>query len=144
MSIQISVLVFIGNPLDSPSNRHTALFLADPDGKTALVYVAGTQNFFTCTEHTGYIPETEPGTESDLAGVIPVAELPDSIGVSTALLKSAIMSTPINNSDREWNCQNWVCDALARLVGRGFIDSSQRERACNAMVDVCLEAKYEE
>lgn len=44
----------------------------------------------------------------------------------------------------DWNSQNWVGDALGRLVTAGYLDTKDRDRALDEMVDVVLEAKDEE
>lgn len=55
----------------------------------------------------------------------------------------AVLSTPIRNGDADWNCQNWVGDALGRLVRKGFISGVQKEEGIDAMVDAVLEGADE-
>lgn len=59
-------------------------------------------------------------------------------------LRATISGTPVVNQDGDWNSQNWVGDALGRLVTAGYLESGARDRALDAMVDVILEAKDEE
>lgn len=97
----------------------------------------------------GYNLKKKPLTGScaaclDLARVIPVSTLPSSIPISA--LRSTISETLIQygDGDTDWNGQNWVGDALGRLVGAGYLDSEARDRGLDAMVDVIMEAKDEE
>ncbi|KAJ5797878.1 uncharacterized protein N7503_007174 [Penicillium pulvis] len=80
----------------------------------------------------------------DLARVIPVSTLPSSIPISA--LRSTVSETLIRDGDgdTDWNGQNWVGDALGRLVGAGYLDSEARDRGLDAMVDVIMEAADEE
>jgi hypothetical protein len=138
MPTRLFVLVYVASPLDYARYRHTALFFEFAAGTTTLIHIRGAYGIFSLEEKTHYDPEAS----RSLAGKIPVAELPDSI--STASIKSTVISTPIKNSDREWNCQNWVGDALSRLVKHGFLDPERRITGFNKMIDVCMEAKDEE
>jgi hypothetical protein len=47
-------------------------------------------------------------------------------------------------SNRDWNCQNWVGEALSGLVAVGAVTVEQRGLAIGAMTDVILEAEDEE
>lgn len=69
-----------------------------------------------------------------------MAEIPDS--ARAASIKAVIYATPIRNgrSDLDWNCQNWVGEALARLVDSGYVSAAQRDQALDKMIDVCMEA----
>lgn len=77
-----------------------------------------------------------------LAKAVPVSSIPDTVSVSS--LRATISGTPIANQDGDWNSQNWVGDALGRLVTAGYLESGARDRALDDMVDVILEAKDEE
>lgn len=80
----------------------------------------------------------------DLARVIHVSTLPSSIPISA--LRSTVSETLIRDGDgdTDWNGQNWVGDALGRLVGAGYLDSEARDHGLDAMVDVIMEAEDEE
>lgn len=77
-----------------------------------------------------------------LAKAVPVSSIPDTVSVSS--LRATISGTPVVNGDGDWNSQNWVGDALGRLVTAGYLESGARDRALDDMVDVILEAKDEE
>ena len=52
--------------------------------------------------------------------------------------------TPIPVGEADWNSQNWVGDALDRLVAAGHLDRKTRDRGLDEMVDVIMEAGDEE
>lgn len=76
--------------------------------------------------------------------MIPVSTIPTSIPISH--LRSTVSETPVRDGegDTDWNSQNWVGDALGRLVGAGYLDSEARDRGLDAMVDAIMEAEDEE
>ncbi|KAJ5639513.1 uncharacterized protein N7484_007375 [Penicillium longicatenatum] len=163
MPTNLSILVFVASPLDYARYRHTALFFEfEPQAQAQKQYAA---------DHTQMEPETEyikssvmeilsfkdlfsyprnkpltnpPITCLDLARVIPVSTLPSSIPIS--VLRSTVSGTLIRDGDgdTDWNCQNWVGDALGRLVKAGYLDSGARDHGLDAMIDVVMEAEDEE
>lgn len=71
--------------------------------------------------------------------MIHISPIQDSVPVST--LRDIVSGTPILNSEGgDWNSQNWVGDALGRLVAAGYLDGKDRDRGLDEMVDVALEA----
>lgn len=139
MSTKIYITVERGEPLDYIEYRHTALHLIFPDGTECLMHVLGAHGIFNFYNHQNCGPSTRPLYEKS----IHVVDIPDS--TSPLSIRSVISTTPVKNSpeDRPWNCQNWVADALSRLVLYGYITKSERENAIDEMVTVCLEAKDE-
>ncbi|OAX78922.1 hypothetical protein ACJ72_06764 [Emergomyces africanus] len=120
MPTNISILVYIGSPLDYVKYRHTAVFLRSTDGTKILMHVKGTSGLFEFEDRYDYNPD-----QSDaLAKTVPVAELPDSI----SSIKSAISSTV----------------ALTRLVDNGYLSATQRIAAVDQMASACSEAKDED
>lgn len=75
---------------------------------------------------------------------IPVSTAPDS--VTKAMILSACTSTSVRNTnlDRDWNCQNWVGDALTELVKAGCLTTEERKVAIGRMVEIILEAEQED
>jgi hypothetical protein len=47
------------------------------------------------------------------------------------------------SDDADWNSQNWVGDALERLVEAGYWDEQDSARGVNELVDAVLEASDE-
>jgi hypothetical protein len=82
----------------------------------------------------------------ELARIIPLPLLPQKATIpEIPKLRATVASTPIPaGGERDWNCQNWVGDVLARLVTAGYLDSAGRNRGLDGMVDAILEAKDEE
>ncbi|KAJ5669692.1 hypothetical protein N7462_010762 [Penicillium macrosclerotiorum] len=78
-----------------------------------------------------------------ITDLIRVAELPDTI--SEATIRGVVSRTPVKNGpqDIDWNCWNWVGDALTRIVNYRYLNVSQRASAIHEMTDVCLEAEDE-
>jgi hypothetical protein len=50
---------------------------------------------------------------------------------------------PIINDDADWNSQNWVGDALVRLVEAGYLDEKASSRGLDELVDAVMEASDE-
>ncbi|KAA8642316.1 hypothetical protein EYZ11_002902 [Aspergillus tanneri] len=139
MSTKVYILVYEGSPLDYAEYRHTALHFMFPRGLTTTLHVVGTQGLFQFEEDI----DQDPHEGGKLVHTIAVGELISSI--NAAALKKVVSATPIKNGrdDLEWNCQNWVGDALAGLVERGYLSEPQRATAIDKMLDACLEAKDE-
>ena len=139
MPTNVFILVFVGEPLDYTKYRHTALFFEFPTGSTWVMHIIGAHGFFEFQSLKDYNPEQS----RRLAKKIPVAELQDSI--SEASIRGVISRTLVKNNpaDADWNCQNWVADALARMVRNGYLSASQRASAIDQMTDVCLQAEDE-
>lgn len=56
-----------------------------------------------------------------------------------------VSETPMEPVDGgDWNGQNWVGDALSRLVEAGYVDPADRDRGLDEMVDVAMEAGDEQ
>lgn len=138
MSTTMFILVFVGDPLDCPEYRHTALFFEFPNGSASAMHVEGGHGFFEFQALDNYHPEQEQSRQ--LARKIDVATLDPS--VEEASIRGVISRTLAKNGpmDADWNCQSWVADALARMVKNRLLDQSQRAFAIDRMTDVCLEA----
>jgi hypothetical protein len=140
MPTKVSILVFVGEPLDYTKYRHTALFFEFPNGSTCVMHVEGAPGIFEFKPLDNYKPEQS----RKIANRFLVAELQDSI--SEVSIRGVVSRTPVKNSpaDADWNCQNWVADALTRMVNNGYLSASQRASAIDQMTDACLEAKDEQ
>ncbi|KAJ9200414.1 hypothetical protein DTO166G4_8630 [Paecilomyces variotii] len=140
MSTKIFITVEKGDPLDYMEYRHTALHLIFPDATQSVMHVVGTHGMFNFQERENYDPSTSPLYVKST----PVADIPEAIG--PALIKLIILMTPVKNKpeDMPWNCQNWVADALSRLMTYGYLTEAERERGIDEMVTACFEAEDEE
>ncbi|KAL4923130.1 uncharacterized protein BDV17DRAFT_296665 [Aspergillus undulatus] len=136
MPQKLFILIYKGDPLDYSEYRHTALYFHFASGSRSIMHVVGCPGLFRFSHNI----DTDPGSVGILAKVVPVTEIPTDIGEDS--ICETVTRTPIRNGrlDLDWNCQNWVGDALKRLVERGWITSEVREGAIDKMADICLEA----
>ncbi|KAJ5769136.1 hypothetical protein N7520_003695 [Penicillium odoratum] len=165
MPTKLSILVFVASPLDYARYRHTALFFEfspqadaenhsqkdqyrdqDPNPateyiKSSVMEVIGSPGFLSFAERKNW---DLPISSTDLARVVPIATLSDNIPISQ--LRATVSETPIRDrdGDRDWNSQNWVGEALGRLVTAGYLDAGVMDRGLDAMVDAVMEAEDEE
>ncbi|KAL4868978.1 hypothetical protein BDV12DRAFT_196778 [Aspergillus spectabilis] len=136
MTQKLFILIYKGEPLDYAEYRHTALYFHFASSTRTILHIIGCPGLFRFVKSSNI----DPATVGDLAKVIPVAEIPTSIGEEA--ICQTVERTPIRNGrdDLDWNCQNWVGDALRRLVERGWIENETRGAAIDKMADTCLEA----
>jgi hypothetical protein len=66
-------------------------------------------------------------------------------------IRDLISKTPIrsngdagNDGEEDWNSQNWVGDALGRLVLAGYLSGHARDLGIERMIEVIMEAGDEE
>ncbi len=133
MATSLSVIIYKGSPIDASKYRHTALFLEFPDKTTRLLHVTGASGFF----QTEVKPGEDPSKSKKFVKKILVGKIQ---GQEKAVIQSTITSTPVKNSDRSWNCQNWIGDALKKLSDRRWITSDARSDTIDAMADVIIDA----
>ncbi|KAJ5648025.1 hypothetical protein N7490_004397 [Penicillium lividum] len=139
MSTTVSIVVFRGDPIDWAMYRHTAIHVHFADGQDSIFHVTGAHPFFK------YTPLNNHPKNLNLTVVasIPVCSPPDSI--TKRMIQETCIRVPVWNDPRhsDWNCQNWVGEALAGLVAIGCVTQEERLNAVAQMVDVCLEAEDE-
>jgi hypothetical protein len=128
-STKIFILLFRGAPPDYPRYRHAALFFRFSNGAETTMHITGTHGSFEFEENPEYVPWGSRG----IMRIIPVAEVPDSI--DPLLITGIVSRTPIRDvpQDADWNCQNWVCDALDRLVINRCLSVEQKSAAIERM-----------
>ncbi|KAJ5736042.1 uncharacterized protein N7483_001167 [Penicillium malachiteum] len=135
----IMVAVFRGDPIDWAMYRHTAIHVRYADGEDHLLHVTGAHPFFE------YTPQPEDPTNIGLKveALIPVSSPGDSF--TKEMIENSCAQTPVRNDphNKDWNCQNWVGEALTGLVSIGCVTKEQRSTALGRMLDVCLEAEEE-
>lgn len=143
MGANLWILVWVGEPLDYPRYRHAAIYVEFDDRENrnrnngTLFHVIGTLGLFDFRENPGY----NPAGDSTLRKKVEVGRVPDQVSPPTLRSVLAVTNVRNSNQDADWNCQNWVGDALRRLVGLGWLSSEQMDVALDAMVDACLEAE---
>ncbi|KAJ5965651.1 hypothetical protein N7481_012365 [Penicillium waksmanii] len=110
--------------------------------KSSLMEITGSPGFFNFAEHINSdIPISSTGTSNPRnPRLLNKRRTPPALRLITS-------ETPIPidiAEEMDWNAQNWVGDALDRLVKAGYLDTEDRDRALDEMVDAVLEAKDEE
>lgn len=139
MAPRLYIVVFKGDPVDLQKTRHTALFISEDDQRYGdLLHVTGAAGTFGFERRQ----QVDPAGSRTFIKKIAVGPLTN--GPTKQQLISRITATPINNSTRSWNCQNWVGDALVRVVQGNWISSKSKSDAISAMADVIIEAEDEE
>ncbi|KAJ6004865.1 hypothetical protein N7540_012664 [Penicillium herquei] len=135
----IMVAVFRGDPIDWAMYRHTAIHVRYADGEDHLLHVTGAHPFFE------YTPQPEDPTNIGLKveALIPVSSPGEFF--TKEMIENSCARTPVRNDphNKDWNCQNWVGEALTGLVAIGCVTKEQRSTALGRMLDVCLEAEEE-
>ncbi|KAJ5153277.1 uncharacterized protein N7482_009755 [Penicillium canariense] len=159
MPSKLSILVFVASPLDDARYRHTALYFefdaqaqapstgfninAGTDGsageiRSSMMEVVGSTGFFSFSER---VNAALPVEATGLARAIFVSCIPDTVPVSS--LRATVSGTPIADGEGDWNSQNWVGDALGRLVTAGYLEGEARDQGLEEMVNAVLEATDE-
>jgi hypothetical protein len=134
-TVHVSIIVHKGSPLDYPHYRHTALWLQFTDhSPSQLVHVVGPPGGyeFECKQ------DLEPWETQGYAKTIDVGDL--MVAATPAQMTQALQRTPVENRDREFNCQTWVEHALKRLWNAGFLSEDSYSKGVDGMVDAIAEA----
>ncbi|KAI3332794.1 hypothetical protein F4824DRAFT_282646 [Ustulina deusta] len=136
---RLEVIVFSGSPVDAPQYRHTGLLIQDlaQDNTTLkrrFLHVTGSAGVFAREEDS-----RNPRKSELFVGAVHLA----TIRASGSSLRNAIWSTPVNNADLSWNCQNYVGDALESCAREGLISEEQIDYAIDGMVDLVQQAQEE-
>ena len=134
-TIHIRIIVYKGSPLDYSQYRHTALWLRFTDGSPSLlVHIVGPPGGFVFESRQS----SQPWETQRYAKMIEVGTL--TVVATSAQTVQALQSVPINNRDREFNCQTWIEDALKRFKNAGYLSTESYNKGVNHMVDVIAEA----
>lgn len=88
------------------------------------------------------MPSSEPWDTQRYAKTVDVGYL--SVLANPAQTVQALQSVPIDNYDREFNCQTWVEAALRRLKDVGHLSPVTYERGIDGMIDAIAEAEHTE
>lgn len=131
----LDIVIFRGTPLDFQKYRHTSLYLKDEVGSACLYHAKGTNGALTFEARKEYAL-----TQSrHLAKRISVGCL--AFRLDESELGDIMSGVPIDNSNREYNCQHWVADALKQLTDKKLITPEVAERGLDAMIDATFEAE---
>ncbi len=131
----VYIVVHKGDPVDFQKFRHTALWLVPVDnGSNYYCHVRGSTGDFEYEKRSDY----NPTRTRTFAKLINVGETKTSM--TSSELTSQVEGTPVNNKDREFNCQTWVDDAVRRMYRAGYLTKEEYEEGTNGMLDATLEA----
>lgn len=143
----VSILVFKGEPLDYQRHRHTALsfrplFVENPDGSagnTLVVHITGPPG------ELGFQVWDKYDASQDLGRTLVKDVLVGTLRKETT--KSEVVQllagVPIENSDREFNCQTWVEKGMRLLREMEWLSEEEVEQGLDCMIDCILEAEEE-
>lgn len=131
--VDIEILVHRGDPgKDDKLHRHPSILLIEPNAKTGdLVHIRGTTGTFQAACYEGY----DPLSSSKLVGDKHICQ----ISKPREEVRNICLSTPVNNRENGWNCQNFVGDVLNRLVAHGVITTAEKDAAIDFMTDIILQ-----
>ncbi|KAH7062291.1 hypothetical protein B0J12DRAFT_233313 [Macrophomina phaseolina] len=145
--ICVSILIFKGEPLDYQRHRHTALsfrplFPEDSDGPagtTLVVHVTGPPGELGFQVWDNYDPSHDAG--GTLVKDVLVGTLRKETTKSEVV--QLLAGVPIENSDREFNCQSWVEKGMRLLREMEWLSEEEVEQGLDGMIDCILEAEEE-
>jgi hypothetical protein len=137
MNATVYIVIYRGDPVDLMETRHTAFYIEFSDGTKTLMHATGGHGFFRVEEERN---PRDPKYSTRFACLVYV-------GIVRSIDKSdfcsCIQTTPVDNTTRGWNCQNWIGDALKRMVLKSWISSTDESNAVSTMVDVVMLAGNE-
>jgi hypothetical protein len=138
-TVHISIAVFKGDPVDTQRYRHTSLFITfanqDP---SVIIHVVGHPGEFEFDTQDGW----DPSQDQSLARLVDVGFL--SVESTRDQITQILRRVPVDNVDREFNCQTWVEGALKKFRDLGMLTSALYAQGLDEMVDVIAEATDEE
>lgn len=139
MPTQVWLHVHVGYPRDYADSRHVNLFFVFPNKSQCVMHVIGWPGEF----YFDLIDNYNPLASRTMASRIFVAEIPDTY--SRSAIRDIVSGTHVKNGPKDclWDCQQWVCDALVRLVKFGALTKHQKDRSIDSMIYACLEAQDE-
>ncbi|KAL1586615.1 hypothetical protein WHR41_04564 [Cladosporium halotolerans] len=138
-TVQASVVIEKGIPLDYQKYRHTSLYFEFANLEpSATIQVIGPkkQYIFECKD------DHDPTQNRSLAKIVALGSL--AVETNRARLIQILQTVPIRNRDWDFDCQQWVEAALSRLKELGMLTSEAYTKGLDGMVDAISEAQDEE
>lgn len=135
-TIHISIIIYKGSPLDYPQYRHTALWLQFADRSPSLIiHVVGPSGGFEfeCKQNS------RPWEDQSLAKTVDVGHL--TVATTPSQIAQTLQRIPVDNGDREFNCQTWIETALKRFRDSGDLSYEAYDKGLDSMVDAIAEAE---
>lgn len=136
---ELSVAVFKGDPVDFSKFRHTGLWFVPEDHSTDYYFhVTGLIREFVFERRDDFNPTvTRSFAKNVEVGTTKLALTSDE-------LNTVLESVLVNNSDPEFNCQQWVQFALKMLLNKGYLTEKQYNTGLDGMIDATMEAEDED
>ncbi len=82
---------------------------------------------------------SKPWESQRYANIVDVGTL--TVAATSAQTVRALRSVPINNRDREFDCQKWVEDALKIFKNAGHLSTESYDKGVDGMVDAIAEVE---
>jgi len=135
-NVHINIIFSKGSPLDYPQYRHTALWIQYANGSALiLAHIVGPNGDYVFETRESAVPwETQGFARKIDVGLLAATATP-------AQIVQALRRVPINNRDREFNCQTWVEDVLRTWKNADILSVELYEKDVDGMVDVIAEAE---
>ncbi|KAF1831240.1 hypothetical protein BDW02DRAFT_484543, partial [Decorospora gaudefroyi] len=132
----LSIAVYVGEPLDYQEYRHTALCLRpENEAPPMVIHAIGPNMDYRVEAKDNY----DPKASRSFAKEVSVGKL--TTPMTKAQLASVAYLTPVDNSSRDFNCQTWVENVLQRLAQAGYITQENCDQGVDKMVEATMEAE---
>lgn len=138
-TVQISIVIYIGHPVDAPQYRHAVLWFRFADHSPSLMaHLVGNPGEFKFQCRPSFDPRrsNEFAKEVDM-GDLEVAAKPSEI---VELLRRVQI---VQNSKSEFNCQTWVEYALRKLQEANYLMEAVCNQGLEGLVAAVAEAKVQ-
>jgi hypothetical protein len=145
---RLSVVVFKNIDWDSYNKRHCALYIQHYNDQSAvpwrlnMIDIEGAEQMWSVRESENRDPEQSVSFARQLV----IKDFPvgaGKTGQADRSLRNDIYNAPINNSNKEWNCQLWLDGALRRLRRAGWLTEQEVNEALDRTDYVLLEAPFQ-
>lgn len=139
-TFKVSAIVFKQpEKSDYQKLRHTALWFEPVGGGTTVFCNAtGEQGAFAFEKRENY----NPLNAAKYAGRVKVGTMRKAMTYLD--LERKMRSVPCRNEDEEFNCQNWVDDAVKKLSQDGYLTNEEYEVSMSEMIDITMKAAMED
>lgn len=136
--VHVRIAVYKSEPLDYQKFRHVALwFEFDNGADSVVIHIVGPTQDYQLEVRENYNPAGSRLFEKEVKVGWTKVDL------TKSQLVDIVSKTPIDNTSRGFNCQEWVGDALKLLAQEGYIEQEEYLGAVDGMIDATMEAEDE-